>query len=231
LEAKCRALWSELKHPDYDSITIADALEQEQMYLMPMPTPFDGYVEVLARVSSTCLITVLRNRYSVPCHLANHKVAAHIYPDRIEVYTDNACVACHTRLLDRDQISYDWQHYIPLIERKPGALRNGAPFADMPAPFAKLQAELRRRDRQQGDRVMAKVLAAIPSHGLKAVLVAVDLVLESGVPSIEHVLNVLARLNQQPMPERVETSLKLAEEPIADTSRYDSLNVQEVSHV
>jgi hypothetical protein len=163
--------------------------------------------------------------------LANHKVAAHIYPDRIEVYTDNACVACHTRLLDRDQISYDWQHYIPLIERKPGALRNGAPFADMPAPFAKLQAELRRRDRQQGDRVMAKVLAAIPSHGLKAVLVAVDLVLESGVPSIEHVLNVLARLNQQPMPERVETSLKLAEEPIADTSRYDSLNVQEVSHV
>lgn len=231
LEAKCRALWLELKHPDYDGITIADALEHEQMYLMPMPAPFDGYVEVLARVSSTCLITVLRNRYSVPCHLANHKVATHIYPDRIEIYADNACIACHTRLLDRDQISYDWQHYIPLIERKPGALRNGAPFADMPVSLVKLQAELRRRDRQQGDRVMAKVLAAIPVHGLEAVLVASELVLGSGVPSIEHVLNVLARLNEQPMPERVETCLKLAEEPIADTTRYDSLNVQEVTHV
>ena len=230
LEAKCRALWAELKHPDYDSITIADALEQEQMYLMPMPAPFDGYVEVLARVSSTCLITVLRNRYSVPCHLANHKVAVHLYPAHIEVYADNVCVASHTRLVDRDQISYDWQHYIPLIEKKPGALRNGAPFADMPDMLMRLQGERRRRDRHQGDRVMAKVLAAIPAHGLEAVLVAVDLVLESGVPSIEHVLNVLARLNQQPTPERVETRLTLAEEPIADTTRYDSLSVQETTH-
>lgn len=230
LEARCRALWLELKHPDYAGITVADALEQEQMYLMPMPTPFDGYVEVLARVSSTCLMTVQRNRYSVPSHLANHRVAAHIYPDRIEAYADNVCVACHSRLHERDQISYDWQHYIPLIERKPGALRNGAPFADMPAALAKLQTELRRRERQQGDRAMAKVLSAIPAHGLEAVLVAVELVLESGVPSIEHMLNVLARLNQQPLPQQVETHLKLSEEPLADTTRYDSLGTQEASH-
>lgn len=200
------------------------------MYLMPMPAPFDGYVEVLARVSSTCLITVLRNRYSVPCHLANHKVAVHLYPAHIEVYADNACVASHVRLLDRDQVSYDWQHYIPLIERKPGALRNGAPFADMPTALLRLQGELRRRDRHEAGRVMAKVLAAIPAHGLEAVLVAAELVLESGVPSIEHVLNVLARLNQQPMPERVETHLTLSEEPLADTTRYDSLNVEEAPH-
>ena len=230
LEMRCRALWLELKHPDYEGITVADALEQEQMYLMPMPTPFDGYVEVLARVSSTCLMTVQRNRYSVPSHLANHRVAAHIYPDRIEAYADNTCVACHSRLHERDQISYDWQHYSPLIERKPGALRNGAPFVDMPVALVKLQTELRRRERQQGDRVMAKVLSAIPAHGLEAVLVAVELVLESGVPSIEHMLNVLARLNQQPLPEGVETSLKLTEEPIADTTRYDSLSTKEVTH-
>jgi len=230
LEACCRGLWSEVQHPDYVGITVADALEQEQMYLMPMPTPFDGYVEVLARVSSTCLVTVQRNRYSVPCHLANHKVAVHLYPDRIEVSAENAIVACHTRLLDRDQVSYNWQHYIPLIEKKPGALRNGAPFADMPAPFAQLQAALRRRERQQGDRTMAKVLAAVPLHGLEAVLVAVELVLESGVTSVEHVMNVLARLNQSQVPAQVETNLKLTEEPLADTARYDSLHLPEVSH-
>lgn len=210
---------------------MADALEQEQMYLMPMPTQFDGYVEVLARVSSTCLMTVQRNRYSVPSHLANQRVAAHIYPERIEAYADNVCVASHVRLHERDQISYDWQHYIPLIERKPGALRNGAPFAEMPLALLKLQTELRRRERQQGDRIMAKVLSAIPAHGLEEVLVAVELVLESGVPSIEHVLNVLARLNQQPLPSGVETSLTLTEEPIADTTRYDSLSTKEISHV
>ncbi len=231
LEARCRALWSEIQHPDYVGITVADALEQEQMYLMPMPAPFDGYVEVLARVSSTCLVTIQRNRYSVPCHLANHKVAIHLYPNRVEVSSENAILACHTRLIERDQVSYDWQHYIPLIAKKPGALRNGAPFADMPVPFAQLQAALRRRERQQGDRIMARVLAAIPAHGLEAVLVAVELVLESGVPSVEHVLNVLARLNQSNLPAQVETSLKLIEEPLADTSRYDRLNAQEVSHV
>lgn len=61
LEARCLALWAQLEHPDYAGITVADALEQERLYLMPMPTPFDGYIEVLARVSSTCLVTVQRN--------------------------------------------------------------------------------------------------------------------------------------------------------------------------
>jgi hypothetical protein len=51
-----------------------------------------------------------------------------------------------------------------------------------------------------GDRVMAQVLAAIPVHGLDAVLVAVELALESGRPSGEHVLNVLARLKDESAP-------------------------------
>ena len=78
---------------------------------------------------------------------------------------------------------------------------------------------------------MAKVLAAVPVHGLDAVLVAAELVLESGVPSVEHVLNVLARLNQSQRPRQVETSLKLTEEPLANTTRYDSLNAKEESNV
>ena len=66
LEARCLALWSELEHPEYTGITVADALEQEQPYLMAMPTPFDGYVETMGRVSSTCLVSMDTNRYSVP---------------------------------------------------------------------------------------------------------------------------------------------------------------------
>jgi len=231
LEARCRAVWTELEHPNYAGITVADALEQEQPYLMPMPTPFDGYVEAPGRVSSTCLVSVDKNRYSVPCHLANRMISIHLYADRVAFYDESGHVASHRRLWDRDQTSYDWLHYVPLIERKPGALRNGAPFEDMPQPLIKLQAALVRRERQEGSRVMARVLAAVPAHGLEAVLVAVELVLESGMHSAEHVLNVLARLNQQPQPARVETSLKLKEEPLADTARYDSLTGQEVSHV
>ena len=228
LEARCRSLWSEIQHPDYTGITLADALEQEQLYLMPMPAPFDGYIAVLARVSNTCLITLLRNRYSVPCRLANQMAAVHQYADRIEVVHDNTVAARHVRLLDSDQVSYDWQHYIPVIEKKPGALRNGAPFAELPAP---LQTALRRRERQQADRIMAKVLSLVPTHGLDAVLVAVELVLESGVTSAEHVSNILARLKNTDLPAQVKTTLKLNEEPKADTARYDRLNAKEVPNV
>jgi transposase len=221
LGERCRALWSQLRHPDYPAFSVADMLEQEQAQMMPMPTPFDGYVERPARVSSTCLVTVQRNRYSVPCELAGQMVSTRLYPTRVCVAAGDVLVADHERIVDRKQVRYDWQHYIPLLERKPGALRNGAPFADMPAPLQRLKQGLMRHS--GGDRVMAQVLAAVPTAGLPAVLVAVEVVIESGVLSAEHVENVLARLNTVPEPERAETSLELKEAPLANTSRYDSL--------
>lgn len=87
---------------------------------MPMPPPFDGYIEWVARVSSTCLVTVYRNRYSIPCRFANQKVSVRLYAQRIEAYADDERIAKHERLVfDRDQICYDWQHYLPLLQRKP----------------------------------------------------------------------------------------------------------------
>jgi hypothetical protein len=72
-------------------------------------------------------------------------------------YTENANIACHKRLLGRDEVSYDLQHTIPLLEKKPGALRNGTPFAEMPLPLAQLQTALRRRERQQVSRHRLKL--------------------------------------------------------------------------
>ena len=85
LGERCRALWAELRHPEYEALSVADMLEQEQAQLMPMPTPFDGYVEKAARVSSTCLVSVQRNRYSVPCELAGQVVSTRLYEQQIEI--------------------------------------------------------------------------------------------------------------------------------------------------
>jgi transposase len=221
LGERCRALWAEIRHPEYKQFSVAEVLEQERTELMPMPTVFDGYIERSAKVSSTCLVAVARNRYSVPSELAGQRVSTRLYPNRVEIATDEAIVASHARLANRGNICYDWQHYIALIQRKPGALRNGAPFADMPAPLLRLRQGLMRHE--GGDKTMAQVLNCVVSHGLEAVLVAVELVIESGVLSTEHVLNVLARLNAAPVPESVESSLPLSELPVADTGRYDSL--------
>jgi len=221
---RCRALWDEVRHPEHDQFSVAEMLENERPHLMPMPEPFDGYVENPARVSSTCLVAVARNRYSVPCELAGQTVSTHLYPGKVVIVADDAVVASHERLSDRGQTKYDWQHYIPLIQRKPGALRNGAPFADMPEPLQQLRRALLRDP--GGDRAMAQVLAIVPTAGLDAVLVAVELALEStrrGRVSVEHVLNVLARLNAVPTPESAATALQVSTPPLANTERYDSL--------
>ena len=227
LLAKCRTLWHELRHTEYGDLTIAEMLEHEQPSLMPMVTPFDGYVETLGKVSSTCLVSFDRSRYSAPCELVGQMVSVRIYPERIDFVAHDAVVASHVRCFERNQTRYDWQHYVSLIERKPGALRNGAPFADMPDPLLRLRALLLKHE--GGDRVMAKVLAAVPKFGLDAVLVAVELVLESGNPSAEHVENVLNRLKAVPPADSVETQLEIVEVPVADTGRYDRLR-EEVSH-
>ena len=227
---RCRALWDDVRHPEHSQFSVAEMLEHERPHLMPVPELFDGYVEKPARVSSTCLVAVARNRYSVPCELAGQMVSTRLYPGRIVVVADNVVVASHERLGAEGQTCYDWQHYIPLLQRKPGALRNGAPFADLPAPLQQLRRGLLRQ--AGGDRVMAQVLAIVPTAGLEAVLVAVELALESGPPSgrvsVEHVVNVLGRLNAKPIPPTVETALQILEPPRADTARYDSLRAGDI---
>ena len=233
LGERCRQLWQEIKHPEHQQFSVAEMLEHERSHLMPMPPAFDGYVEEAARVSSTCLVSVGRNRYSVPCELAGQMVSTHLYPTRVKVAAGDVIVADHERLSDKGKIRYDWQHYIPLVQRKPGALRNGAPFMDLPEPLQRLRRALLRES--GGDRLMAKVLALVPAAGLDAVLVAVELALEGAPPSgrvsAEHVVNVLARLNAAPRPANVATMLQVLTPPIADTARYDRLrDLQEADH-
>ncbi len=228
LEARCVGLWPELPCPGYSGLTVADVLESERAELMPMPSAFGGYVEVLAGVSPTCLVILGHNRYPVPCRLANRRVSLRVYPERLEAYADETRVAAHDRVFGKEQVRYGWQHHIPLVERKPGALRNGAPFAEMPSPLRMLQDALLRRP--GGDRLMAEVLACVPTFGLEAVAAAAERVLASGNVSVEHVRNVLTRLHEPPVPEPLETALRVREAPLADAARYDRPRRTEVGH-
>ena len=60
----------------------------------------------------------------------------------------DVAVAEHERLTDKGKTRYDWQHYIPLVQRKPGALRNGAPFIDLPRATAAAAPRAVARDRR-----------------------------------------------------------------------------------
>ena len=227
LERSCLKLWHQLQHPESTKESIAQCWQNERVALMPVPATFDGYIEHTKRVTSTCLVHHDRQRYSVPASFANQHISMRVYADKITVVAEGRIVAEHVRRFGRNQgpghTAYDWRHYLAVAQRKPGALRNGAPFETLPESFQTLQKYLLRRP--GGDREMVEVLALVLHHDEQLVEEAVSLSLECGMPSKQHVVNCLSRLVAQQPPEPLSTppQLQLAEEPIANTQRYDAL--------
>ena len=111
------------------------------------------------------------------------------------------------------------------LQRKPGALRNGAPFVEMPDAFRRLQDHMLRKE--GGDREMVDILSLVLRHDEDAVLCAVELALDAGVPTKTHVLNLLHRLidkKQTDLPEvDLPDALALDTAPKANVDRYDDL--------
>ena len=232
LQHRCVSLWSEIKHPEQHDRSIADVYADEQACLMASPNLFDGFVEHTKGVSPTCLVTFERNRYSVPASYANRPISLRVYADRLVFVAEAQIIAEHVRVISKKHgpglTRYEWRHYLSVLQRKPGALRNGAPFAELPDGFKRLQAILLKR--QGGDREMVEILALVLHHEESEVLTAVELALESGAPSKQNVLNLLKRLIEPapPAPVDTPTPLILVVEPLANVSRYDEL--REVRH-
>jgi len=231
LERRCIALWHETRHPEQPAATIAEVWAEERDQLMKMPPPFDGFVEDTKRVSPTCLIAFDRNRYSVPASYANRPVSVRAYADRVLVAAEGQIVAEHARVFSRGhdkpvRTIYDWRHYLAVIQRKPGALRNGAPFSKLPAAFKKLQRVLLKR--AGGDREMVEILSLVLHHDEQTVLCAVELAFEAPPVSKQHILNLLSRLldAEPPVPIDAPAGLKLSDEPKANVDRYDHLRGQ-----
>lgn len=76
------------RHPEQSGRAIADCFIEEKPLLIPVKAVFDGYVEKTLRVSSTCLIKVDHNRYSVPAEWANRIVSLRITADRLRIVAE-----------------------------------------------------------------------------------------------------------------------------------------------
>jgi hypothetical protein len=232
LERRCMELWHEIPHGALPG-SVADVWAEERASLMQLPPAFDGFVEHSKRVSPTCLISFERNRYSVPASFANRPVSLRVYPDRLVVAAEGNILCEHGRVIQRShklppQTIYDWRHYLAVIQRKPGALRNGAPFLELPLAFRQLQDYMLRHP--GGDREMVDILALVLHHDEQAVLTAVELALAEGVPTKTHVLNRLHRLVDGKViggpPLDTPQALALHREPKANVERYDGLRAE-----
>ena len=224
LATRCREL-AQRKHPATPEHSIAACFATEQAVLRKIIAPFDGYVEHMLRASSTCLVTLDRNRYSVPAAFAGRAVSARSTATTVRIVADGAVIAEHARRFGRDQLICDPWHYLPILERKPGALRNGAPFLDwdLPTPIRLVRDRILKQPK--GDRAFVELLMMARELGLEVLQVACELAMDSGVVSAPVVMNEMRRLiaPAQPITLNVPDMLKLQIEPLADCGRYDHL--------
>ena len=213
------------KHPEFKDRTIFEVFEEERAKLMPYLGPFAGFVEKPMRATTTCLIAHDRNKYSVDARAAGRPVLVRAYAEKIVVLLGDEVVAEHPRSFRREQVIYDPWHYLPVLMRKPGALRNGAPFKDwnLPEPLAQVRAQLARHP--DGDRQFVKILGRVPDDGIGAVADACGEALAAGIANGDVIVAILARKRQPPTPPSITTpdALRLKSEPIADCARYDAL--------
>lgn len=125
----------------------------------------------------------------------------------------------------RDQLICNPWHYLSILDKKPGAIRHGAPFQDweLPEPIRRVREKLQQQDKNE--RAFVDLLLLTREAGLDALETACELVLESGVVSASVIQNEVRRLIE---PVRTKTlsasdNLPLAVEPQADCQRYDRL--------
>jgi transposase len=212
-------------HPERPDQTVWEVFEAERANLVPYRGRFDGFHALPASVSKTCLVRFDHNKYSVNASAVGWPVDIHAYAERVVIRQNGQVVADHARCYGRGETIYDPWHYVPVLARKPGALRNGAPFKDwvLPAALERVRRKLAGTD--DGDRQMVAILAAVLTDGLPAIEAACAQALSEGVHSADVVINILTR-RRDPGPAvsiPIPPALTLQHAPAADCARYDQL--------
>src|SRR5438128_1474188 len=156
LTDKCIAYAKAHRHPELTEQTVWEVFEAERPKLVPYAGRFDGFHAVPASVSKTCLVRFDNNKYSVPAKAVGRPVEVYAYADRIVIRQDGEPATEHRRCYGRGQTIYDPWHYVPVLARKPGALRNGAPFKNWVLPGAMERVRRKLAAIDDGDRQMVE---------------------------------------------------------------------------
>ena len=214
------------KHPEFPDRTVAEVFADEQEHLVRVKVPFDSYRETTARVSFTALVNFDRNRYSVHASAVGKTIAVRAYADRLILVADGQTVGVHVRQFGRNKTLFDPWHYLEVLKRKPGALRNGAPFKDweLPLPLKEVRAAL--LNRHDGDKQFVGILSAALTHGLEAVVDACAEAVAANTISRDVILNILSRTGEETTSEQCAAPSHLPPlkmPPVADCRRYDQL--------
>lgn len=213
------------RHPEREDKTVWEVFQEEQEYLRPMKPGFELCVEHQRRCSKTCLVQVDRNHYSAHYSASQHSVTVHVYADSIVLRHHGEVVAEHRRHFGRGHTILDYRHYIEVVDKKPGALRHGAPFQGDNLPPALKSVWQHIKGRKRGDREFANILSLVMDHGEDLVVSACKEVLREGAVSEATIINKVLRMAapEPLMAVEPEVEHQLQHPPSSDCSEYDLL--------
>lgn len=225
LTEQCLNFAAGRKHPEIPGKSIAEVFAAERECLINVKAPFDSYQETPAKVSLTSLVNFDRNRYSVHASAVGKTASVRAYADQIVLLVDGQTVGVHRREFGRDKTIFDPWHYLEVLKRKPGALRNGLPFKDWDLPLPLTQVRTAMNHRPDGDKQFVGILSAVLTHGLDDVISACAEAVAANSISQGVILNILSRAQEPPPPTdcTVPQLPVLKTPPIADCRRYDLL--------
>jgi transposase len=238
LLADCRADESRMISSHVECV--GARLLTEKQHLLPLAAETFELAEVsYPRVDQTGCAKVRTNSYSVPLK-AGSLVEARVYSTTVEFRHDGKPIAIHPRCYRRQQKILDLEHYLDVLERKPGALRGSTPLAQWraqgrwPVSYDRIWEQLiERLGRQPGTRAMVELVRVGRESGYAKLTTAIEQALDLGcadVAAIRHLM--ISDQLRHIVGEALDIgSLSAYERPLPTMIEYDQLfcgNVQAV---
>ena len=213
--------------------TVGEAMRIEREHLLPLAAEAFELAETsFPVVDGKGCVKVRTNCYSTPLQ-PGMRTRVKLLPAYVEVWQGRECVARHERSFSRCAQVLDLEHYLDVLERKPGALAGSRPLQQWrergrwPGCFDRLWQSLRERHGSQaGTREMIELLRQGKQQGWDRLKNAVEQALSLGcsdAAAVRHLLS-FGELAHSPG-ERCELDhgLERYQRPLPVMNEYDLL--------
>ena len=214
--------------------TVGAGMLLEREHLLPLAEEgFDLAEASFPTVNTLGCVKVRTNAYSCPVR-AGTTVQAKLSAATVEVWHEGHCVAKHQRCYGRYQEVMDLEHYLDVLEHKPGALAGSKPLEQWrklgrwPASYDLLWHGLMQRyGKQEGTKEMILLLQLARTHGQQQLQGAIEATLALGCQdsaAVRHLLSA-AQLERMPVAPLQLGLLARFDRPMPKVTDYDRLLV------
>ncbi len=186
---------------DGKEATVGELFEQEKLQLISIPdSPYSNIMIGDGKVNHYSTVLIDKNHYSVPTSYVGLKAKVNMSIDKVEIFWDGKKIATHNRVFGINKWQLEPQHYLKLIQQRPGSFDTARPIRQWRCGWPKaLEGLLARFQASQGEthgiKDFINVLILYGSHPAKEVDAAVELAMGNSISSSEAVIHILLHSN------------------------------------